>query len=75
MGNDEPPTDLTEVPVEQLAEIIRSAQEQRKAVMLRAAEAVAEMRRRGMSWRQIKTMTGVSMVNVRRWVDWYLPKD
>lgn len=65
------PATLSEAPLSEILELMRSCADDTPLVRMRGS-AVAELRRRGFSWRKIEEQTGVPHASARRWLKRYL---
>lgn len=67
-------TDLTEVPVEHLAEAIREAREQREGLQEFVGKAIAAMHNRegGLKFAEIAALTGLPHSSLHYWAKKYM---
>jgi hypothetical protein len=65
------PATLSEAPLSEIFELMRLHADDTPLVKVRGG-AVQELRRRGLSWRQIEEKTGVPHASARRWLKRYL---
>lgn len=65
-------TDLSEVPVEQLAEAVREARDQREGLQEFVGKAIAAMHHGGLKFTEIAELTGLPHSNLHYWAKRYL---